>query len=112
LKRKVCGKVRGVGEISFIDLYKTETLLGGGIYEEELMKINSHVAMKTRASTSNKERRLRRRWKRSDMHITYLRHRALLEKLPITQLLKIFLAFEGTRRFITVFTRALYWSLS
>jgi hypothetical protein len=32
---------------------------------------------------------------------------ALLEKLPIVQLLKNFPAFYGTRRFITVFTRAL-----
>jgi hypothetical protein len=36
----------------------------------------------------------------------------LLEKLPIVQLLKNFPAFYGTRRFITVFTRALYWSIS
>jgi hypothetical protein len=28
------------------------------------------------------------------------------------QLLKNFLAFYGTRKFITVFTRALHWSLS
>jgi hypothetical protein len=34
---------------------------------------------------------------------------ALLEKLPIVQLLKNFTAFCGTRRFITVFTRALHW---
>jgi hypothetical protein len=34
---------------------------------------------------------------------------ALLEKLPTAQLLK---NFYGTRRFITVFTRALHWSLS
>jgi hypothetical protein len=37
---------------------------------------------------------------------------ALLEKLPIVQPLKNFRAFYGTRRFITVFTRALHWSLS
>jgi hypothetical protein len=37
---------------------------------------------------------------------------ALLEKLPTVQLLKNFPAFYGTRRFITVFTRALHWSLS
>jgi hypothetical protein len=36
----------------------------------------------------------------------------LLENLPIVQLLKNFPAFCGTRRFITVFTRALHWSLS
>jgi hypothetical protein len=37
---------------------------------------------------------------------------ALLEKPPVVQLLKNFPAFYGTRRFITVFTRALHWSLS
>jgi hypothetical protein len=40
LKRKGCEKGGEVGEISSIDLYKTETLLvGGGVYEEELIKI-------------------------------------------------------------------------
>jgi hypothetical protein len=38
--------------------------------------------------------------------------RALLEKPPTVQLLKNFLGFYGTRRFITVFTRVLHWSLS
>jgi hypothetical protein len=33
---------------------------------------------------------------------------ALLEKPPIVQLLKNFPAFYGTRRFITVFTKALH----
>jgi hypothetical protein len=37
---------------------------------------------------------------------------ALLEKPPVVQLLKNFPTFYGTRRFITVFTRALHWSLS
>jgi hypothetical protein len=37
---------------------------------------------------------------------------ALLQKPPIVQLPKKFPAFYGTRRFITVFTRALHWSLS
>jgi hypothetical protein len=44
----------------------------------------------------------------------YLTHSwswALLEKLPIVQPFKKFPAFYGTRRFITVFTRALHWSL-
>jgi hypothetical protein len=36
---------------------------------------------------------------------------ALLENLSIVQLLKYFQAFYGTRRFITVFTRILHWSL-
>jgi hypothetical protein len=37
---------------------------------------------------------------------------ALLEKPPIVHLLKNFSTFYGTRRFITVFTRALHWDLS
>jgi hypothetical protein len=36
---------------------------------------------------------------------------ALFEKPPNVRLLKNFPAFYGTRRFITVFTRALHWSL-
>jgi hypothetical protein len=36
----------------------------------------------------------------------------ILEMSPIVQLLKNFPALYGTRKFITVFTRALYWSLS
>jgi hypothetical protein len=39
--------------------------------------------------------------------LTYLWSWALLEKLPIVQLLKNFRAFYGTWRFITMFTRAL-----
>jgi hypothetical protein len=35
-----------------------------------------------------------------------------MELGPVLQLLKNFPAFYGTRRFITVFTRALHWSLS
>jgi hypothetical protein len=37
---------------------------------------------------------------------------ALLEKKPVVQLLKNSPTIYGTRRFITVFTRALHWSLS
>jgi hypothetical protein len=37
---------------------------------------------------------------------------AFLEKPPVAQLLKKFSTFYGTRRFTTVFTRALHWSLS
>jgi hypothetical protein len=37
---------------------------------------------------------------------------ALLEKLPIVHPLRNLLAFHGTRRLITVFTRVLHWSLS
>jgi hypothetical protein len=36
----------------------------------------------------------------------------LLETLIVTQLVKKFSAFYGTRKFITVFTRARHWSLS
>jgi hypothetical protein len=38
--------------------------------------------------------------------------RFLLEKLIVTQLIKKFLTFYATRRFITVFTRASHWSIS
>jgi hypothetical protein len=44
--------------------------------------------------------------------VTYLRTWALLEEAPIVQPLKNFPAFYGTRRFNTVFTTALHWSLS
>jgi hypothetical protein len=44
--------------------------------------------------------------------LTYLWSWALLEEKSNLQLLKNFPAFYGTRRFITVFTRALHWSLS
>jgi hypothetical protein len=44
--------------------------------------------------------------------LAYLRSCVLLEKLQIVQPLKNFSAFYVTRRFITVFTRALHWSLS
>jgi hypothetical protein len=40
------------------------------------------------------------------------RNWAFLEKPPVVQLLKDFPAFYGTRRFITMFIRALHWSLS
>jgi hypothetical protein len=44
--------------------------------------------------------------------LTHSWSRALLEKLPIVQLLKNFPAFYATRSFITVFTKALHRSLS
>jgi hypothetical protein len=47
-----------------------------------------------------------------EVRVTYSWSWALLEKPPILQLLKNFPAFYGTRRFITVFTRALHWSRS
>jgi hypothetical protein len=43
---------------------------------------------------------------------TYLRSWALLQKLPIVPPLKNFPALYGTRKFITLFTRALHWFLS
>jgi hypothetical protein len=44
-------------------------------------------------------------------HLTYLLSWVLLQKLPNVQPLKNFPAFYATRRFITVFTRALHVSL-
>jgi hypothetical protein len=44
--------------------------------------------------------------------LIHSRHWDLLEKLLIVQLLKNFPAFYGARKFITMFTRALHWSLS
>jgi hypothetical protein len=44
--------------------------------------------------------------------LTHSWSQAFLEKQPIVQLLKNFPAFYGTQWFITVFTRALNWSLS
>jgi hypothetical protein len=38
--------------------------------------------------------------------------KSLLEKLIVTQLVKKLPAFYGTRRFIAVFTKARYWSVS
>jgi hypothetical protein len=37
--------------------------------------------------------------------------KVLLDKLIVTQLVKEFLAFYGTRGFIAVFTRARLWTL-
>jgi hypothetical protein len=44
--------------------------------------------------------------------LTHSRGWALLEKPPIVKLLRNFPAFYAIRRFITVFTRVLHWSLS
>jgi hypothetical protein len=44
--------------------------------------------------------------------LTYSRSWALLEEPPIVQPLKNFPACYGTRRFNTMFTRAIHWSLS
>jgi hypothetical protein len=49
---------------------------------------------------------------RFPLQFTYLRSWALLQKLPIVQPLKNFPTFYGTRRFITVSTRAFHWWLS
>jgi hypothetical protein len=40
------------------------------------------------------------------------RNRVLLEKLIVSQLVKKFLAFYGSRKFITVFARARHWAVS
>jgi hypothetical protein len=55
-----------------------------------------------------------RNWIKYSTHnsLTHSWSWALLEKLPIVQPLKKFPAFYGTRRFITMFTRAIHWSLS
>jgi hypothetical protein len=50
--------------------------------------------------------------KRTACQEGYSRSWALPKKLTIVQLLNKLPAFYGTRRFITVFTRALHWSLS
>jgi hypothetical protein len=38
--------------------------------------------------------------------------RVLLYKLSVTHMIKKFSSFYGTRRFVTVFTRVLHWTLS
>jgi hypothetical protein len=48
----------------------------------------------------------------SVLSLSHSRSWALLEKLPIVQLLKNFPGFYGTQMFITVFKRAFHWSLS
>jgi hypothetical protein len=53
----------------------------------------------------------RKRPERITYSLIHSRSWALLEKLSIVQLLKNFPALYGTRRFITVFTRAIHWSL-
>jgi len=44
--------------------------------------------------------------------INSMEQRVILDKLIVTQLVNRFLVFYGTRRVITVFTRARQWSLS
>jgi hypothetical protein len=57
------------------------------------------------------------KWKDIDNLVLFLEYMwtsqswALLEKPPVTQLLKKFPKCYGTWKFITVFTRALHWSL-
>jgi hypothetical protein len=53
---------------------------------------------------------------RTSMRVRYdIRHKltnfTLLEKLPLVQPVKRFVASFGTRKFITVFTRTLHWSI-
>jgi hypothetical protein len=47
-----------------------------------------------------------------ELYFTHSWSWALLEKLPIVQLLKNFPAFYETRRFIIAVTRTFHWSLS
>jgi len=57
-------------------------------------------------------------WSALALYYTYItnylipRNRLLLQKLTVTQLVKKFPEFYGTRRFITVLTTAHHWSLS
>jgi hypothetical protein len=44
--------------------------------------------------------------------VTNFMEQSPLEKPPVMQLLKKFATFYGAERFITVFTRALNWSMS
>jgi hypothetical protein len=53
-----------------------------------------------------------RRSRGIDHSLTHSWNWALHEKLPIVQLLKKFPAFYVTRRVLTMFTRALHWSIS
>jgi hypothetical protein len=57
------------------------------------------------SNCNKKELKLRQKW-------LILTSWILLEKSPIAPLLKNFLKFCGTRKFITVFTRIRHWSLS
>jgi hypothetical protein len=65
-----------------------------------------------RSTQRNEVQRANPRTRDSLYSLTHSWRWALLEKLPIVQPLKKFSAFYGTRGFITVFTRALHWSLS
>jgi hypothetical protein len=48
----------------------------------------------------------------NERYLTHSWTSALLEEPPIVKIVKNFPKFYGNRRFITVFTRALHWSLS
>jgi hypothetical protein len=52
------------------------------------------------------------RYREKVTKITNFMSWVLLEKPPVAQLLKNFPTFYGTRRFITMFKRALHWSIS
>jgi hypothetical protein len=75
---------------------------------EFLLGISEHFSMSHSCSSS----KICLSAKYATYLLTYSWSWALLEKPPIVQLLENFSAFYETRRFITVFTRALHWSLS
>jgi hypothetical protein len=64
------------------------------------------------ATIINLKRMLKYNIKHTAVTGTHSQSRAILEKLPVVQPHEKFPTFYGTRRFITVFTRALHWSLS
>jgi len=54
----------------------------------------------------------RGRWHNFGLHVNSLPFTAFPQKQVLTQLVKKFPSFYGTRRFITVFARSNHWSLS
>jgi hypothetical protein len=78
------------------------------------LNIQYNYNYKCRILTATYESSGRKRGNKSlnSILLTYSRSWGLLEEPPIVQPLKNFPTFYGTRRFNTVFTRALLWSLS
>jgi hypothetical protein len=70
------------------------------------MEMTSDITEKTVATGIGNNSYRVREYKLTSRSVT------LLEKPPVVQLLKNFPAFYGTRRFITVFARALHWYLN
>jgi hypothetical protein len=85
------------------------------VWDMHKKQLNPMPSIIRKNGTQKKWRRLLRPCGRTELgckSLTHSRSWALLEKPPTVQLLKNFPAFYGTRRFITMFIRALYWSLS